>query len=316
MLELLRRSLGPGPAGVRTAAFFRWKHLANPFGRSPIHVAVGEGGIVAVRAFLRWRFAAGTRRVRALRPVDTATAPQARGRGVFTRLTTHALAAESGEFDLVFNTPNDVSLGGYLKLGWSLVGRVPIRVRPTRPIRFVRSRPWQRDDETSFAVAPAVVRAERAADVVAQIPRHLIVSAPGDDVRLRTDRTSAYLEWRYADAPLGYHAVVDRTGATVVFRVRPRGRSLEATVAEVFVEPGDVGATRRLLRAVEDASSADHLSLAPAAGSTLQRAIARTSVRAPGGITLVARPADATAAPVDPLALSSWALELGDLEVF
>ena len=42
VLELLRLTLGEGPSGERTSAFFRWKHLANPFGRSFMLVAEFE----------------------------------------------------------------------------------------------------------------------------------------------------------------------------------------------------------------------------------------------------------------------------------
>ena len=39
--------------------------------------------------------------------------------------------------DLIFNTPNEKSLPGYLKMGWTVVGHVPIYVRVRRPVRFV-----------------------------------------------------------------------------------------------------------------------------------------------------------------------------------
>ena len=44
VLELLRVSLGRGPAGDRTPELFRWKHVENPFGRSLMLVAAHEDG--------------------------------------------------------------------------------------------------------------------------------------------------------------------------------------------------------------------------------------------------------------------------------
>jgi GNAT superfamily N-acetyltransferase len=87
VLELLSASLGAGPSGDRSAAFFRWKHLENPFGRSVLLVAEADGGIVGLRAFLRWRLRAGHRELSAVRAVDTATHPEFQGRGIFSRLT-------------------------------------------------------------------------------------------------------------------------------------------------------------------------------------------------------------------------------------
>jgi len=77
--------------------------------------------------FLRWMFLRPEGGVAtAVRAVDTATLPAAQGRGVFTRLTTTAVdeLREQG-VDFVFNTPNDRSRPGYLKMGWQVVGRVP-----------------------------------------------------------------------------------------------------------------------------------------------------------------------------------------------
>jgi GNAT superfamily N-acetyltransferase len=88
---------------------------------------------------MRWEFLDGDRVVRAVRAVDTATHPDYQGRGIFTRLTLHALdelATEGIEF--VFNTPNDQSRPGYLKMGWQVVGQLPTAVRPTRLARIAR----------------------------------------------------------------------------------------------------------------------------------------------------------------------------------
>ena len=72
---------------------------------------------------------------RAGRAVDTATHPDWRRRGFFEHMTTaltERLTAEG--FDLTFNTPNQFSLPGYLKMGWAEVGRLPLRVKVRRPV--------------------------------------------------------------------------------------------------------------------------------------------------------------------------------------
>jgi len=97
VLDLLGLTLGVGPAGRRPAEFFRWKHLENPFGPSLMLVAEADGRLVGLRAFMRWRFAAGDRQLRAVRAVDTATHPDYQGMGVFSRLTRAALDALDGE---------------------------------------------------------------------------------------------------------------------------------------------------------------------------------------------------------------------------
>jgi GNAT superfamily N-acetyltransferase len=85
--------------------------------------------------------------INAVRAVDTATHPDWQGRGIFSRLTLGALDdLRDDGVDCVFNTPNDKSRPGYLKMGWQQVGKVPVSVRLTGPRfdRQVGGRPHRR----------------------------------------------------------------------------------------------------------------------------------------------------------------------------
>ena len=132
VLELLASSLNWVPNELFDR-FFAWKHEQNPFGVSPAWVAVDGTRIVGFRTFVRWEYQNPDGRPRrAVRAVDTATHPDYQGRGIFNRLTLHALDALRSEgVDFVFNTPNDKSRPGYLKMGWREVGRLPASVRPS-----------------------------------------------------------------------------------------------------------------------------------------------------------------------------------------
>src|SRR5690606_20898734 len=72
LLALVRACFG---ADNRLAdpAFWRWKHQANPFGRSALLVAEHGDRIVGLRTFLRWAWASRSLVVPAVRAVDTAT---------------------------------------------------------------------------------------------------------------------------------------------------------------------------------------------------------------------------------------------------
>ncbi|WP_226996273.1 GNAT family N-acetyltransferase [Tessaracoccus flavus] len=113
-------------------AFLEWKHRQNPFGVSPAWVALHEGRIVGYRTLLRWRFINDEgKKVTAVRAVDTATHPDFQGLGIFRLLTVRGVAELTMEGDgIVFNTPNDQSRPGYLKMGWSEVKRLPIGCCP------------------------------------------------------------------------------------------------------------------------------------------------------------------------------------------
>lgn len=302
VLRLLAASLDRGPTGARTAGFFRWKHLENPFGRSLMLVADAGGDIVGLRAFMRWEFIAGGERLRAVRAVDTATHPSFQGRGIFTRLTMDAIELLRADTHFIFNTPNEKSLPGYLKMGWRTVDAVPVHVRP-RPLRMAtRLAGLRRSSHRAGG--------DDASDELTSYSGAL----PGADGRIETIRSAEYLSWRYAATPsLGYRTV--RAGdACAIYRVRPRGRLVEATVAEVFAD--NAGAARRVLRAVARAAGADHVAAHLAAG-TPARAASRSALffRAPRSVTLVARPLQPELIR-DPLVFANWCLSAGDLEVF
>jgi GNAT superfamily N-acetyltransferase len=322
VLDLLRATLGGGPGGSRTEDFFRWKHLDNPFGRSFMLVAESDGELVGLRAFLRWRFRAGDRDVRAVRAVDTATHPDHQGRGIFRTLTLEALEALRGDVDVVFNTPNPQSMAGYLKMGWRTVGDVPFSIRPLRPVRFLRGvRSIRGADEPAgrrpdVSAEPAGAALGDAGEIDA------LLAEVGAGSGFHTARDAAFLAWRFGAAPsLDYRAVREERGGRLrglaVFRVRPRGRLWESTVADVIAPGGDRRVAGRLLRSVARAARVDHVTCRFGGGSAASTAARRWgAVRSPRGITLVVNPLRDGIAP-DPGVLGSWAgLSLGDLEVF
>jgi len=334
VLSLLGASLAGGPTGERTADFFRWKHAANPFGRSPGLVAEADGRVVGLRVFLRWEFSAAGQTVPAVRAVDTATHPDFQGKGIFRRLTMALLDGLGSDPDgpqLVFNTPNGNSLPGYLKMGWQPVGNVPVAVRPVRLGRFLRGfrsasagrgQPAAGPVTCPLPAAAAVFTDAGARGSLAELVDE-VVAADDKEQRLHTRRSLDYLEWRYADAPgLDYRVLtVERAGrlAGVAFgRPRRRGALTELTLAEVIVRPGDRGSARRLLWAATRAGC-DHVATHLPAATDIGRAGRRAGYVDPPrtGLTLVTRPFPGYQSTLpDPRSLSSWRFSLGDLEVF
>lgn len=317
VLALLVAALGQGPAGRRSAEFFRWKHLDNPFGRSFMIVGESDGRIIGFRAFLRWRFDVDGRSVRAVRPVDTATHPDHQGRGIFSRLTREALEMLSDEADVVFNTPNAKSLPGYLKMGWKPVGRIPIGVRSRRPLSSLRGL------RRTSPIGPRPTAGAPEARTIEELPGmpELLRAAERPAGRLATPGSSAYLSWRYGRAPLLDYRVVrvtanGRLQGVGFLRVRPRKGLWETTIADILVSPGDVSVGRRLLSRAARVASADVVTCSFPAGSTARRAARRAGfVRAPRGILMIMRPLR-EALDLEPHDLSSWGLRLGDVEVF
>jgi len=259
VLTLLADSLGWARDDT-FAEFFEWKHHQNPFGPSPAWIALAGDDIVGFRTFLRWQFEHPDGRIRhAVRAVDTATAPAYQGRGIFRTLTTTAVEAFTADgVDFVFNTPNANSRPGYLRMGWSTVGRVPLVVRVAGVSSALRMRAsrvaaerWP--VETSAGTDAGTLLADaRVADLLETV---------GPPRKLRTAKTTAFLRWRYGLAALGYRAIAiddDPSRGLAVFRLRRRGRAVEAGVSDVLVPDGAGRAERQLLRAVAHDTGADY----------------------------------------------------------
>jgi GNAT superfamily N-acetyltransferase len=307
VLALLESSLG-WTRDERHARFFAWKHRQNPFGASPAWVATDGSRVVGFRTFLRWEFVHEERIVPAVRAVDTATHPEYQGRGIFARLTEHAIdALRDDGVAFVFNTPNDQSRPGYLRMGWRPLARLPVFARPRSPAavgRLVRARTpadkWSVPTAAGLPAAEVLADHSGVAGVMASLPRD----------GLRTRRSRAYLAWRYGFETLGYRAVTSGHGpggGVVFFRLRRRGQAVEAAICDELVPGGDPEITRGLLRAVLRTTGADH---AVRLGSSRPRA---GFVRVPGqGPTLVARAVADTDLP-EP---AGWRLTLGDIELF
>jgi hypothetical protein len=158
---------------------------------------------------------------------------------VFRALTTTAVAELTDEgVDFVFNTPNDQSRPGYLRMGWSDVGRLPLNARVSRVSALWRMRTARVPAERWPIATDAGVdaRALLADDGVATLLERL---APPR--ALRTARSAEYLRWRYGLAALGYRAIAhsnDPAAGIVVFRLRRRGAAVEAVVSELLVPDG------------------------------------------------------------------------------
>jgi GNAT superfamily N-acetyltransferase len=326
ILELVKVSLGDEVP--QDHAYWYWKHHDNPFGVSPVLLAEAAGQLVGLRVFMRWQWRAQNQTFHAVRAVDTATHPDWQRKGIFSKLTlklVDEVREEGAAF--VFNTPNDQSRPGYLKMGWSAVGRTDVWIRPLRPFSVVRALVTRKLRDTSNGTVPPQ-HAQRftTADAFcsgSELPALLTSrNAESPDSRLTTPRTLDYLRWRYAAIPtFQYYALhaADVAGqAALLFRYKQNGPLLEVRICEMLVGSGPVSEkiAGSLLRRLARDSGADYASAMDNANNRERRALLLAGfVPAPRlGPVLTVRPlgSNDTAA----MQRSNWRLSIGDLELF
>lgn len=297
ILETLKASLGETPILQRTPELWAWKHVDNPFGKSPVLVAAAGERIAGVRAMMRWELATPAGKLlRCLRPVDTATHPDFTRRGIFKKLTLAAidLARDDG-VDLVFNTPNERSGAGYLGMGWQHVGWVGALIRP---------RLWP----------TAEVPVDRPVDPEVVLPDAHPLDLHLDDRSprgLRTPRSRDYLRWRFTQHPTArYRMVRAGAGVSIVRGNVRRGRS-ETVLSDLMGT-----ASAQAVRATARQSKAHYLAGWFSQGSPERRAaIGGGMMPVPGvkALRLVALPL--AELDVDVLDFASWDFATSDLEL-
>jgi len=307
VLTLMEVALGWRPE-VPNDAFFAWKHQANPFGPSPSWVAVVGDTVVGFRTLMRWEFDTPDGPVRAVRAVDTATHPDHQGRGIFSALTMRAvdeLRAEGVGF--VFNTPNDKSRPGYLKMGWHPVGQLPAGLRPASMMALPRIANARMPAELWSVPSDA---GQPPQEVLGDEPAvaALLDSAP-QPAGVTTRRSPAYLRWRYGFDPLGYRALLAGTSIAdgmLLFRLRHRGSATELVVGDLLLPNPTEPAARRLVRTAVRTAGADYALGLRTTASTGLLPLPRQ------GPMLTWRALANDSMPP----LGHWKLSLGDIELF
>ena len=309
VLALLQESLG-WKRDERHAAFFAWKHEQSPFGVSPAWVAVDrDGELLGFRTFLRWEFMYGATVVRAVRAVDTATRPDAQRRGIFSLLTTTAIETLiSDDVEFIFNTPNAQSLPGYVRMGWRRIGRLPVSVRAasvSRLARLARARgpaqKWSLPTQAGTSAIDAFVDGK---------PVHRLVTGLKLTKGLHTRLSVDYLRWRYGFPNLRYRVLTASSSVedgVVVFRVRRRGRAVEAVICDVLVPFHDREVGAQLCRQVLAVTGADY-----AIRTRRSHSVAGFLPLPSQGPVVTWLALTSPAAP----SLPEWDLSLGDVELF
>ncbi len=215
MIALLRKSLGEKLI-PKSEAFFIWKHQKNIFGKSKTLLALEEGKIIGLRTFMHWNWVRGNEVLKAVRAVDTATDPAFQGKGIFRTLTLSAVeSCKADGIDLVFNTPNPISMQGYLKMGWTTAGRMPLFAGPGY-------------------VIPAKFNVETECKMEELFPVNPVNNWHHSDKYFHTPISKDYLQWRFKDCPVVKYGGVIENDFGFIFRLKPVKNLFELRICEIW----------------------------------------------------------------------------------
>ena len=273
-VELYNETFGGG-----SDDWFQWKYVDNPrVSHVPILVADEDGELAGARPQVPFRMRVGDDVVLACRFGDTMVHPDHRRRGVFTRLTEHALEHYTQmETRFCFNCPNDLSRPGFLKAGGEVVAHLPSYFRVQNPAALATaiadSSPVQLASRLATPAIGAYLdtldrRLLDREDVAVTKHDDIPISAltrladRGAPTGVHAVRDAAFLDWRYRNPRwnyTAYTATIDALDVAAVVVGTQTDSDGVTTTNVVDVLPAVSDQTRDdALRALLAAVVADH----------------------------------------------------------
>jgi len=299
IITLLRVSLGETMI-PKSENLWKWKHLDNPYGPSPVLVALEGSQIIGVRAFLLWEFIMNGKLVKACRAVDTAVHPDHQGKGIFSKLTLSLIdEIKKSGVDLVFNTPNNNSTPGYINMGWEKWGKLPLKLHFHLTVGK-NKHPLQPDNWSLIE------------SLVNKIERSKTIQSHN-----QTNLKSGFLKWRYFECPLfPYYFVSDGENYLLFYRIKESKMGREIRITDMFVL-NDFGkeVKMRLQKSLKDAQKLSGARFTSFSGLTYQDHkvlnLGSLPILKAGPLVTLRKVSE----EIDPMKID-WKWSLGDLEVF
>ncbi|GAB3820162.1 GNAT family N-acetyltransferase [Pontibacter rugosus] len=308
ILDLFELSLGTD-GGAPVESFWRWKHIDNPFGNSPVLLAFDKDKLIGLRAFMRWRWELNDKFAPAFRAVDTATHPDYRGKGIFSKLT-KALIHELKQTEpccFIYNTPNTQSKPGYLKMGWKVLGKPNV----VGSIGLAFS-------------GKALENFEKFRTSLQEVDfDDLPFKSASSQGLVHTHHSLAYFRWRYQlipEIPYGSYVYEGKKRAIMVFfHLKKRGRFYELRICDEIWSDGvaDSATALKAYHSLARKLGTPVISFIPNYKMSLMQTIAyrifslkkyapEITIREVNDAELITRVED----------INNWSFNLGDLELF
>lgn len=252
IVKVLKLSLGEQDLPL-SESIWKFKHVENPFGRSLVFVAEEDNNIVGVRAFMRWQWRLGDKIYQAFRAVDTATHPSHQGKGIFKKLTLKAVkvAKENGD-NFIFNTPNDQSRPGYLKMGWKQVDKLEVALKPAYH-SF-----WKFIDGT----------AEYSINIQCSLTETDQLCNEWNDKFVKhetliTPKSAKFLSWRYEKNPLQQYEIYSKNGLYLAAYIKRRKGLKELRISECIYNENSKSEITKIVKSFSIKFGAHFISYSP-----------------------------------------------------
>lgn len=234
IVNLLKLCLGDSPH--RSEKFWNWKHKESFFGPSYVLLAFTGSQLIGIRAFMRWQWGKGDKIYQCVRAVDAATHPEYQRQGLFLKLTYSLIEKMKADgVDFIFNTPNNMSGAGNLKMGWKVLGKTKLVILPSRFDKIVANRINEKFTNVIFE--------EDAFEISEELEKIMLVHLSKRENKLKKVISLEYLKWRYQDIPYYNYGlkINEKSDFAIIFRVLERGKIRELRIVDLFLKNINMG---------------------------------------------------------------------------
>lgn len=211
--------------------FWNWKYLDSAFGEAVLHVIEQDNEILAFGTLWPFEFNYKGQLLRAFQPCDTIVSKKARGKGLFRKLNeARKQYAKNVNADFIFNFPNENSLPGYLKMGWSFVDKLTWQVKVLKPLQVLKN-------SKSNAQSVRIEVQEKYLLDINQIQKALTNNVESKNL-FELNTTCPYYEYRYKNHPSRDYGLIEyvENGETAIaiFTLMQKKELKEMVVMEVI----------------------------------------------------------------------------------
>lgn len=315
IIQLLKQSLGESLI-PKSTELWNWKHEQNPFGQSYVLLAEEADEIIGVRAFMQWKWQWEDKIYHAIRAVDTATHPNHQGKGIFKKLTLQQLElCKQQGVDFVFNTPNDQSRPGYLKMGWKQQGKLPLKIKLFHPATMA-FRKLFKSKLPAYNFEAATMHEWKNVFQLFENQNSVLKNG------LHTPTTADYLKWRYATNPLfPYRFISDGENYLLIYRIKSHSAHIEIRITDFMLYNSGVSIAHHISKNLKEVARKYKVDMMSVSGNTYLQYIKYFKVMGwipvrPLGPIVTLRQVNSELEFEQLMNTANWEYSLGDLELF
>ncbi|QZY55545.1 GNAT family N-acetyltransferase [Crassaminicella profunda] len=235
----------------RDIEWWEWKYEKNIFGKPIIYVAEQDNKIIGVRPFWPWKLSIRGEEFNCFQPLDSAVDKEFRGKGLFSKLTKTAIKENKGNIDLIFNFPNEQSIGSYLRLGWTFIGNLQWYVKANKIFKCYELIKNYSGFESYHLDKDDLISEEK----IKQVKNNFNFNG-----KLKTLKTEEFLSWRFLEHPkINYGMNIiekNRKKLIYIYEINQNDYGRELIVLDYF---GEMVLFEDMLREVDHLSKKYHV---------------------------------------------------------